>query len=104
MSADGRAIVPNGGGGDAVPQYLRLFDVTARELVAEVALRDGRPQPGNFGVLVVDGRAFVSDPGRGTIETFDLDGLGDRQVLAARHEAPDGMAWTPVRLNVLTRP
>ena len=104
MGPGGRAIVPNGGGGESVSQYLRLFDVESRETIGEAPIRDGRPQEGNFGVLVVDGRAFVSDPGEGTIQSFALDDLGDRETLVTHHEAPDGMAWTPLRLDVMTRP
>lgn len=105
MGPDGRAIVPNGGGGGApVPQYLRLFDVKARKMLTEVPLRDGRPRDGNFGVLIHDGLAFASDPGAGTIQTFDLDTMSKREVLVTNHEAPDGMAWTPVRVNVMTQP
>jgi len=103
MGPDGYAIVPNGGGGgEPVPQYLRLFDVESREMITEVPLRDGRPQDGNFGVLIQDGMAFASDPGEGTIQVFNLDGLSDRQVMVSNHEGPDGMAWSPVRLDVMT--
>jgi len=102
MGPEGYAIMPNGGGGgDPVPQYLRLWDVASRTVVAEVPIRDGRPQGGNFGVLIHDGRAFVADPGVGNIQMFALDGLGARQELVSNHEAPDGLAWSPVRVSVL---
>jgi YVTN family beta-propeller protein len=108
MSLDGRAIVPNGTSSEQVPQYLRVFDVESREMLSEVPLRDGQPQAGNFGVLIHDGVAFVSDPRAGTIQTFDLDTMNatmnERTVLVANHEAPDGMAWTPVRVSVMTQP
>ena len=97
----GYAILPNGGRGSRVPQYLRLWNVAARRLLAEVPLRDGSPQGGNFGVLIHDGRAFASDPGEGTIQVFDLDGLTGRRTLVVEHEAPDGLAWSPVRVRVL---
>ena len=102
MGPDGYAISPNGGGGGApVPQFLRLWDVESRTLLTEVPLRDGEPQAGNFGVLIQDGVAFASDPGAGTVQMFDLDGLGGREVLLSGHDAPDGLAWTPVRVNVM---
>ena len=102
----GRAVVPNGGGGGRpVPQYLRMIDVQSREMIAEVPLRDGTPQNGNFGLLIHGGTAFVSDPGQGTIRMFDLETLGrpggEPQVLATAHESPDGMAWSPVRVEVM---
>ena len=105
IGSGGRAFVANGGGGDeAVPQYLRLFDVKSRGVLTEVPLRDGQPQAGHFGLLLVDGLAFVSDPGAGTIQIFDLGSPSSKELLLANHEAPDGMAWTPVRVNVMTQP
>jgi len=102
ISPDGRyAIVPNGGGGRDVPQYLRLYDVTERQLIMEVPLRDGEAQPGNFGIWIHDGKAYASDPGQGTIQAFNLDDLGDRTLLIENREAPDGLAWSPLRVNVM---
>lgn len=103
IGADGLAIMPNGGGGgEPVPQFLRLWDVDARSVLAEVPIRDGTPQGGNFGVLIHDGMAFVSDPGAGNIQIFSLDGLSERQVLVSAHEAPDGLAWSPVRVAAMS--
>ena len=103
MGPDGYAIVPNGGRGSRVPQYLRLWDVRARRLVTEVPIRNGAPQGGNFGVLIRAGTAFVSDPTAGTIQVFDLDGLTGRRLLMVEHDAPDGLAWSPIRVDVLIR-
>ena len=102
MGPDGYAIVPNGGRGSRVPQYLRLWDVETRRTITEVPLRDGEPQGGNFGVLIHDGMAFASDPNAGTIQVFELDGLTGRRLLALEHEAPDGLAWSPIRVAVMT--
>ena len=104
IGPNGRAVAPNGGGGgQPVRQYLRLFDVESRTMIAEVPLRDGTPGTGNFGVLIHDGFAFVSEPGQGTIRLFDLDALGESepQVLVSAHESPDGLAWSPVRVAVM---
>jgi hypothetical protein len=69
----------------------------------EVALRDGTPQDGNFGILLRGSTAFVSDPDAGTIRLFDLDRLADApELIAAAHEGPDGMAWSPLRVGVMT--
>ena len=103
MGPNGYAVVPNGGRGSRVPQYLRLWDVRARRLVAEVPIRDGAPQGGNFGVLIQGETVFVSDPTAGTIQVFDLDGLTGRRLLMVEHDAPDGLAWSPIRVDVLTR-
>jgi YVTN family beta-propeller protein len=104
IGPSGRAIVPNGGGGGPpVAQYLRLFDVKTRNMLAEVPLRDGKPQDGNFGVLIRGDIAFVSDPVDGTIRMFDLRAFGTSppEVLASAHEEPDGMAWSPLRVAAM---
>ena len=102
IGSGGFAVVPNGNTrGIPVPQYLRLFNVQSRELVVEVPLRDGKPQNGNFGVLIQDDMVFASDPRQGTIQMFTLDGLTNRQVLTSDHDGPDGMAWSPIQLNVM---
>ena len=103
IGANGLAIVPNGGAGRIVPQYLRVFDVKARKPLGEVQLRDGTPQDGNFGVLILGDVAFVSDPDlTSTIRMFDLRAFGKAtpQVLATT-AAPDGLAWSPVRVAVM---
>jgi hypothetical protein len=106
IGPNGRAVAPNGGGGgQPVQQFLRLFDVAAREMVAEVPLGDGTPGTGNFGVLILDGFAFVSEPGQGTIRMFELDTFGESEsesdVLVSSHESPDGLAWSPLRVEVM---
>ena len=102
MGQDGYAIVPNGGGRQSpVPRFVRLWDVGSRSLVGEVPL-PGEPFEGNFGALIHDGVAFVADPGEGLIQVYDLDGgLSNRRVLIANHDSPDGMAWTPIRVNAM---
>ncbi len=104
ISPGGRAIVPNGGGGGPpVAQYLSVFDVASRKMLTEMPLRDGKPQDGNFGVLIRGDIAFVSDPVGRTIRMFDLraPGKSPPEVLASAHEEPDGMAWSPVRVGVM---
>jgi YVTN family beta-propeller protein len=104
IGPSGRAIVPNGGGGGPpVPQYLQMFDVKSRKMLAEIPLRDGKPQDGNFGVLIRGDVAFVSDPVQRTIRMIDLRAFGKSplEVLASAHEEPDGMAWSPVRVSVM---
>lgn len=103
MGPDGYAIVPNGGGRNApVSRHVGLWDVASRRLIAEVPL-PGEPFEGNFGALIHDGLAFVADPGEGLIQTFELDGLGNRTILLDNHESPDGMAWTPIRVDAMSR-
>jgi YVTN family beta-propeller protein len=103
IGANGFAVAPNGGGGgEPVPQYLRMFDVAKRTVVAEVALHD-TPGDGNFGVLIHGNSAFVGDPDDRTIRIFDMSDLEEPPViLASAHENPDGLAWSPLRVGIMT--
>jgi len=104
IGPNGRAVAPNGGGGGGpILQYLRLFDVATHAMMDEVPLNDGVPGDGNFGVLVLGDAAFVSFPDAGTIRIFNMLDLSEPPVLlAAAHEAPDGMAWSPLRVGVMS--
>lgn len=103
IGPNGLAVAPNGGGGgEPVPQYLRMFDVAKHAVVAEVPLHD-TPGDGNFGVLILGSSAFVSDPDDRTIRIFNMRNLQEPPVLlAAAHESPDGLAWSPLRVGVMT--
>jgi len=102
IGGNGLAVAPNGGGGgEPVPQYLRMFDVAKHAMVGEVPLNDV-PGDGNFGVLVHGDSAFVSFPDQGTIRVFNMKNLSaPPMLLASAHEAPDGMAWSPLRVGVM---
>jgi DNA-binding beta-propeller fold protein YncE len=104
IAPNGLAAMPNGRNGVApVPQMLRVWNVEARTIAAEIPIRDGMPGNGNFGVLIEGETVFVADPGLGTIQAFSLDGSGAREVIAADREGPDGIAWSPIRVDVMTR-
>ena len=103
VGTNGLAIAPNGGGGGPpVLQYLRVFDVESRSVVGEVPLNDGVPGDGNFGVLLHGDSAYVGFPDAGTVRIFDVTDLSEPPVLLAQgHEAPDGIAWSPLRVGVM---
>jgi YVTN family beta-propeller protein len=100
---NGIAVAPNGGGGgEPVPQYLRVFDVARHSVVDEVALHEVAGD-GNFGVLILGESALVADPDDRSIRIFSLRNLHDAPiVLASAHESPDGLAWSPLRVGVMT--
>jgi len=46
--------------------------------------------------------AFVGFPDVGTIRIFNMRNLSEPPVmLAIGHEAPDGLAWSPLRVGVM---
>ena len=103
IGTNGLAVAPNGGGGGPpVLQYLRVFDVESRSVVGDVPLNDGVPGDGNFGVLLQGDSAYVGFPDAGTVRIFNVTDLSEPPVMLAQgHEAPDGIAWSPLRVGVM---
>ena len=101
ISESGLVAVPNGGGGQVVPQYARVYDMSSREMLREAAIRDGEPGAGNFGILVRGEFLFVSDPVEKNIQVFDMNRMDEPKILAHGLAGPDGMDWSPLRMGVL---
>lgn len=101
ISESGHVAVPNGGGGQIVPQYARIYDLQSREVLREVAIRDGEPGAGNFGIFIHGETLFVSDPTTKNIQVFDMTSMNEPEELAFGMAGPDGMAWSPFRVRPL---
>jgi DNA-binding beta-propeller fold protein YncE len=100
ISRAGEAIVTNGTSGEAMVQYVSVFDVATRQKRRELPLRGGEPAKGAFGIWIQDRTAFISDTDGGRVLAFDLDAWGEPRVLieGLEKERPDGMGWSPVRV------
>lgn len=101
ISAEGLVAVPNGGGGEVVSQYARIYDLQSREILREAAIRDGAAGSGNFGIFIRAGHLYVSDPVEQNIQVFDMNSMAAPKVLAYGISGPDGMDWSPLRVGVL---
>lgn len=104
MSGDGYVAVPNGGGAQQVVQHLQIIDLQSRKVVADVPLRDGQPASGGFGVLARGSSVYVAGRGDRDLRVFDLTRPTSAPTLLADHnDAPDGMAWSPLRVAAFDR-
>lgn len=101
ISAKCRVVVTNGMSNRNVASFLRIYDLRTRTVVDDVPLDEGRPADRTYGLLVRGERAFITDRSGGRILVFDLDDPSTPHVLAAEHERPDGMAWSPLRVAAL---
>ena len=99
ISRDGRVLVPNGASAQATAQYLTVYDARTRAVVDELAVREsGR---GAFGIHLFGEVAFVSDRGERSIRLYDLAAsLAEAETLTTEHDDPDGLAYSPVRVQV----
>jgi DNA-binding beta-propeller fold protein YncE len=101
ISRAGEGVVTNGTSGEALVQYVNLFDVASRKSRKELPLKGGKPGTGAFGILIQDRTAFISDTDGGRVLVYDLDAWGEPRVLISglEKERPDGMGWSPRRVE-----
>jgi DNA-binding beta-propeller fold protein YncE len=102
FSRAGEVVVTNGTSGEALVQYVNLYDAGSRKSRKELALKGGQPGTGAFGIWVQDRTVFISDTDGGRILVFDLDAWGSPWVLISglEKERPDGMGWSPHRVKL----
>jgi DNA-binding beta-propeller fold protein YncE len=101
ISRAGEAVVTNGTSGEAMVQYVTVFDVASRQKRRELPLRGGEPAKGAFGIWIQDRTAFISDTDGGRVLAFDLDEWSEPRVLITglEKERPDGIGWSSVRVE-----
>ena len=103
ISTAGRVLVPNGTAGQVTARYLTLYDATSRGVIGELAMNDGRPGTGAFGIHIVGEAGFVADRAERSISIYDLDNFPEARVLAVGHPNPDGLGYSPLRVAVLRK-
>lgn len=103
ISPAGRVLVPHAGPADAPGQYLSVYDVRSRTLLHRRRVHEREASPGGFGIHVVGERAFVSDRAARSVFVIAIDGLKTLRTLTTAHDDPDGLAYSPLRLDVLSR-
>lgn len=98
ISADGRVLVPNGTSGARAERFLSVYDLGSRQVVAEQRIGEGA---GAFGIHIVGVRAFVADRLARSLAVYDLDDFSTPdQTLTTDHDDPDGLAYSPLRVDV----
>ena len=101
ISGAGEAVVTNGTSGEALVQFVNVFDVASRAKRKELPLKGGQPGEGAFGIWIQDRTAFISDTNGGRVLAYDLDEWDEPRVLISglEKERPDGMGWSPHRVT-----
>ena len=80
---------------------IHIYDVQTREVLDRLAIPGDEPGAGGFGFLAVGDTGFVATRADGRILVYDFSvPESPPRTLAANHETPDGMAWSPLRLDV----
>ena len=80
---------------------IHIYDTRTRELLRELAIPGDEAGAGGFGFFAVGDIGFLSTRLDGRILVYDFSRPASApRTLAAGHETPDGMAWSPVRVDV----
>lgn len=103
ISASGRVLVPNGTAANSLPKFLTLYDAASHAMIDRLIMNDGEPGRGAYTIHIVGEQAFVADRALNTIALYELDEFPDSRPIAADHDAPDGMAYSPIRVSAMER-
>lgn len=103
ISTEGRVLIPASSAAPATAKYLTIYDVASRRVIEELPINDGRPITGAFGIHIVGETAFATDRSAGSIAIYDLVDFPTARTLVTNHAAPDGLAYSPLRVAVMGR-
>ena len=90
--------------GNRDDEGIHIYDVRTREVLHQLAIPGEEPGAGGFGFLAVGDTGFLTTRLDGRILIYDFgDPESAPRVLARGHDTPDGMAWSPLRLDVFNQ-
>lgn len=88
--------------GNAETAAIRIYEAGTRALLSELDVPGERAGAGGFGLLALGSSVFVSTRADGRILLYDLDQPDQPPVdFAIGHDTPDGMAWSPLRVDAM---
>lgn len=83
---------------------IHVYDIQTREVLDQLAISGEEPGAGGFGFLAVGDTGFVTTRLDGRVLVYDFSAPeSPPRTLADGHETPDGMAWSPLRLDVFNQ-
>ncbi|MGI9257445.1 MAG: beta-propeller fold lactonase family protein [Gammaproteobacteria bacterium] len=95
---DGRMAVVYGNSSDV---GIRIYDTESLEVLADLDIPGEEVGAGGFGFFAIGNTGYVSTRQDGRILVYDFSNPEETpSTLVSGHVTPDGMAWTPLRLDV----
>ena len=90
--------------GNRDDEGIHIYDTRTREVLHQLDIPGEEPGAGGFGFFAVGDTGFLTTRLDGRILIYDF-GVPDSapRVLARSHDTPDGMAWSPLRLDVFNQ-
>ena len=96
----GRVAVVNGMSGQRSAGYLRVYDVASRAVLHDMPI-PGTRGSGGFGLLAHDETVFLTTRSNDAVYLYDLEDPSQPRTLTVGHDGPDGMAWSPLRVEAV---
>lgn len=98
---NGQAVIPGGSSADGSVRHVEFYDGQSTEIVRRLEL-PGSTAPGtSVRLLAADGLLFLSDSALDEISVLDPASGNAPERIVINTDNPDGMAWSPLRVEVL---
>jgi YVTN family beta-propeller protein len=98
---NGRAVIPGGLNADESVRSLTVFDGDSRTVVSRIELPGGAGGGTGVRLLAADGLLFLADSAGNEIAVFDPASGNPPRRITINTDNPDGMAWSPLRVEML---
>jgi len=101
-SATGLVAVINGLTGEAVDGHLRIYDAASRRVLHDLPIPGEATNERGRGVLfsATGDTLWLSTQEDDAVLVYDVANPASPQRLTIGHDAPDGLAWSPLRVGV----
>ena len=101
-AVDGRMAIINGLTGEATNGRLRIYDAGSRQLLHDLDVPGDAPNERGRGIEfnAVGDVLFLSTQEADSILAYDTGDFMAPHLLTTGHDAPDGLAWSPLRVGV----
>lgn len=97
---DGRAVIPGGTRADDSARFVTFYDGATREVDRQVELAASSALGTGVRLLAADGLLFLADSANNEIAVLDPASGEPPAQLVISADNPDGMAWSPLRVDV----
>lgn len=98
---NGQAVVPGGINTDSMGRYITFFDGPTQEVVRSLQLPSSDDLGTGVRLLAADDVLFLADSALGEITVVAPAAENATEFISNNPNNVDGMAWSPLRLNVL---
>jgi YVTN family beta-propeller protein len=98
---NGQAVIPGGASAGDSARYLTFYAGVSKQLVRQLELQDSGAAGTGVRLLSADSMMFLADSAINEISMVDPSADNRPGRIVINTDNPDGMAWSPLRVNVL---